>query len=234
VTGSVLGNDEHPDLPARIAAATALRELANALVAHEVRAADLDRITVTAEELTAAACGAPRRSRIDEAHASPAYTEAILSGRLGDLPDDGTVRDLFHDSPVSGSANPAGVGLRISRDGNEAVGHVRIGPAFEGAPGRAHGGIVAACFDETMGGLLPIIESMAFTRSLTVEYHAPCPLDIDLEFRARFHHRHGRKLRIRAEASAAGEVFARSDALFIAIDLAAFRTNLGITRRGDQ
>jgi len=232
VTRSVLGNDEHPDLAARIAAATALRELANALVAHQASAAVLGRITVTADELTAAVRAAPRRSRIDEAHTSPAYAEAIASGRLGDLPDDGTTCDLFHDSPVSGSANPAGVGLRISRDGAEAVGHVRIGPAFEGAPGRAHGGIVAACFDETMGGLLPIIETMAFTRSLTVEYHAPCPLDTDLEFRARLHHRHGRKLRIRAEASAMGEVFAKSDALFIAIDLAAFRTKLGVTNPG--
>jgi len=234
VIRSVLGNDKHPDLPARVAAATALRALANALVAHQASAADLERITQAADDLTAAVRTSPRRSRIDEAHASPAYAQAIASGRLGELPDDGTVRDLFHDSPVSGSANPAGVGLRIGRDGAEAIGRVRIGPAFEGAPGRAHGGIVAACFDETMGGLLPIIESMAFTRSLTVEYHAPCPLDTDLEFRARLHHRHGRKLRIRAQASAQGEVFAKSDALFIAIDLAAFRAKLSDAQSVDR
>ena len=35
----------------------------------------------------------------------------------------------------------------MRRDGDEAVAQVCLGAAFEGAPGRAHGGVVAAVFD---------------------------------------------------------------------------------------
>ena len=60
-------------------------------------------------------------------------------------------RNAFPDCVVSGMANPMGIGARLWREGEEAVCQVTLGPAFEGAPGRAHGGVVAALIDETMG-----------------------------------------------------------------------------------
>ena len=45
----------------------------------------------------------------------------------------------------------------------EAVARVRLGHAFEGAPGRAHGGIVASIFDDVMGIVLTIHSTPAFT-----------------------------------------------------------------------
>ena len=60
-------------------------------------------------------------------------------------------RQLFSDSIVAGAANPMGLAARLWRDGDVACMQVTLGKAFEGAPGRAHGGVVAALLDEVMG-----------------------------------------------------------------------------------
>ena len=44
-----------------------------------------------------------------------------------------------------GHANPTSIELAVADDGDDIVGRFVLHPAFEGAPGRAHGGIVAAC-----------------------------------------------------------------------------------------
>jgi acyl-coenzyme A thioesterase PaaI-like protein len=111
-----------------------------------------------------------------------------------------------------------GIAVRVRRDRDEAVASVVLESAFEGAPGRAHGGIVAAVFDDTMGFVLSMLRQPAFTGRLTVTYRAPTPVNEHLEFRARLVHRDGRKLTIGAEAtSASGIVVAEAEGLFIAI-----------------
>ncbi len=212
------------ELSARIDAAGALRRLAHSLVAHRADSSLLNRIAVTADAWVDDLARSPTRSRVSELTSSPRFAR-LLRGGLGDLIEDGAFVDLFHDSPISGSANPIGVGLRLSRQNDSAVGVVRLGPAFEGAPQRAHGGIVAACIDETMGALLPIIGTMAFTGSLAVFYRAPCPLDVDLEFRAWLDHRDGRKLHLRTTGTSAEGVFVEAEAVFIAVDLTAATLN---------
>ena len=74
--------------------------------------------------------------------------------------------------------------------------------AFEGAPGRAHGGIVAAAFDDVTGFVIGQLREPAFTGELTVRYLAPVPVDEPLEMRARLEGRERRKLFITAEARA--------------------------------
>ena len=87
-----------------------------------------------------------------------------------------------------------GVAAETLRDGDDAVVRSTLGDAFEGAPGRAHGGMVAALFDEAMGFVLSIACTPAFTGRLTVTYRAPVPIGVPLEFRARLTGRDGRKL----------------------------------------
>ena len=99
------------------------------------------------------------------------------------------------------------------------MGAVRLGSAFDGAPHRTHGGVGAACIDETMGAPLPIIGTMAVTGTLSIRYLSPCPLHTDLEFRAWLDHRDGRKLYLRANgASTNGRVFVDAEATFIALE----------------
>jgi acyl-coenzyme A thioesterase PaaI-like protein len=95
---------------------------------------------------------------------------------------------------------------------------VTLGAAFEGAPGRAHGGIVAALIDETMGLVLSISSTLAFTGRLTITYRAPTPLGVRLQTRARLDSRSGRKLIITAELKADDLLLAQAEGLFIAVE----------------
>ncbi len=218
----VTDHERPPDLTERVAAATALSQLAHLLVSHCVDGATLAQITEQADGLARRIAGErPRRRRL-ELGESPRFLEALKSDDLGRAVEDGAFLDLFEDSPVSGSANPLSIGLRVRRDGEEAVGSVTIRAGFEGAPGRAHGGVVAACVDETVGGLLPIIGSMAFTGQLDLTYRAPCPLEVPLEFRARLVRRDGRKLYIHCEGHGPDGIFVVSDSIFISVELDRF------------
>lgn len=197
----------------RIACATALRELGHAIVGHAVDDAVLDRVRGFVDDVLPAFDGAPPRSRpVDD-----------MKRRLFDVaPQDGESLEHYPDCIVSGPANPMGIALSCHRAGDDAVASVRFGAAFEGAPGRAHGGMVAAVFDDVMGFVLSMLSTPAYTGRLTVSYLAPTPLGVDLEFRARLRERDGRKLWIDGEAIADGVRFAEADGLFIAIPLEQF------------
>lgn len=211
--------DDHSDLPARIDAATAMRRLAHAMIAHRVDVAILHRLADAADRLAAEIELQPDRDRLEELRSSPRFAAALDGGSLASVVEDGAFVDLFHDSPVSGSASPFSVGLRIRRDGDESIGTVTLAAGWEGAPGRGHGGVVAACVDETIGGLLPVIGTMAFTGRLTVDYLAPCPLGEPIEFRARLDRRDGRKLYIDCTGAGSHGIFVRATSVFIAVEL---------------
>jgi len=216
--------DDHADVPARIAAAAALNRLSHAVVGHRATTDVLHRIAIAADDLAARIEREPRRERGSEIGGSSRFIEAVLGRRpLGEVVEDGAFLDIFHDSPVSGSANPLSIGLRIRQDGDQAVGVVTLDRGWEGAPGRSHGGIVASCVDETYGGLLPLIGEMAFTGELSLRYEGPCPMGVPLQFRAWLDRREGRKLHLRCTGTAQGQVFVRSSAIFIAVDLERFR-----------
>src|SRR3546814_19181831 len=73
---------------------------------------------------------------------------------------------------------------------------------------------------------------MAFTGELSLRYEAACPMGVPLEFRAWLDKRDGRKLHLRCTGTAQGEVFVRSSALFIAVDLERFRPQCFASRSG--
>lgn len=212
--------DDHSDLPARSDAAMAMSKLAHGLVSRRADVSVLHRIAAEVEALAVEVETAPHRSRLEEMTANPRFAAALKSGTMSDIVEDGAFVDLFHDSPVSGSANPLSIGLRIRRENDESVGTVTLAPGWEGAPGRGHGGVVAACVDETIGGLLPILGTMAFTGELTLRYRAPCPLGVPLEFRAWLVERDGRRLHLAASGTGPDGVFVESTALFITVDIA--------------
>ncbi len=196
--------------PSRIACATALRRLGHAIVGRAADDAVLDRIRSFVDDvLPAIEVAAPRSRPVDD-----------MKRRLFGLsPLDGQSLEHYPDCIVSGPANPMGVALTCHREGDDAVATVSLGAAFEGAPGRAHGGIVAAVFDDVMGFVLSMVSTPAYTGRLTVSYLAPTPLGTGLEFRARLRERDGRKLWIDGEAIVDGNRFATAEGLFIAIPL---------------
>lgn len=197
---------------ARLALAASLRRLGNALVAHQVDDVVLTDITDRVDELVPLLEGAP-----DRPHAFLHQGVDIFSRPPGQGAPSAP-RNAFPDCIVSGLANPMGVAARLWRDGEEAVCAVTLGAAFEGAPGRAHGGVVAALIDETMGLVLSITSTPAFTGRLAVTYRAPTPVGEPLEVRARLARRTGRKMTITAELRSAARLLAEAEGLFIAVD----------------
>ena len=218
-------SDDHLDLADRIEAAEAMNRLAHALVAHRADTDTLRMIAREADRLATEIEKQPTRDRRTELATSRKFVQAMMGGSLSDLIEDGAFLDMFKDSPVGGEASPLSMGLQLRREGDHAVGTVTLRSGWQGAPDRAHGGVVAAIVDETLGGLLPIIGEMAFTGSLTIEYKAPCPMGIPLEFRAWMERRDGRKLYFRCTGESEQGVFVESRAIFIAVELERFRAS---------
>ncbi len=194
--------------PARFDAAASLRRLGHGIVGHDVADEVLERIRASVERALAEVEASPPRTR-------PVGT--MKRQRFDHVPADGDVLDHFPDCIVSGLANPLGIAIRAHREGDDAVARVTLDSAFEGAPGRAHGGVVAAIFDDTFGFVLDILNLPAYTGRLSVSYRAPTPMHEEIEFRARLRERDGRKLFFEGEASVAGERIADAEGLFIVI-----------------
>jgi acyl-coenzyme A thioesterase PaaI-like protein len=195
-------------LDARERAAAALRRLGHAVVGHECDPALLEQVAIRADRIAAEVeLGTPRSRPI-----------ADLKRRLWETPPpDGGAMSHFDECVVSGKANPMGIAIEVRREGEEAIADVTLGAAFEGAPKRAHGGTVAAIFDDVMGYVLMLHRTPAYTGRLTVHYRAPVPMGEPLTFRAWLVERTGRKLTIAAEACAGGERLCEADGLFVAI-----------------
>jgi acyl-coenzyme A thioesterase PaaI-like protein len=198
------------DLAARIDAATALRALGHAIIAHDIDVEQLESITSSAERLLAEVEESGTRTHAFRRVGSFAMPEPAGKGEKP--------THLFQDSIVSGSANPLGMNATLWQEDGQAVMKVTLGPAHEGAPGRAHGGLVAALIDETMGLVLGIIRTPAFTGRLTVTYRAPTPLGVELTGTARVIEQRGRKITMAAEVRAGDELIAEGDGLFISVD----------------
>jgi acyl-coenzyme A thioesterase PaaI-like protein len=197
---------------ARLALAATLRRLGNALVAHQADDEVLDEIARRVDELLPAVEAAPERP-----HAFLSRTETLFSRPMAERTE-AIPSDAFPDCVVSGRANPMGIAARLWREGDEAVCQVTLGEAFEGAPGRAHGGVVAALMDETMGLVMSISTSPAFTGRLTITYRAPTPLGVPLEARARLAGQSGRKITVTGELRAGDRLLAQGEGLFITVD----------------
>lgn len=201
---------------ARLEAAAALRKLGNAFVAHQVDDEILTEITARIEALTPAMEQEPART-----HAFLTHGADLFASRLR---GDASVaqQSVFPDCVVSGLANPMGLEARLWMEGEESVMAVTLGAAFEGAPGRAHGGVVAALMDETMGLVMSIAGTPAFTGKLSITYRAPTPVGVPLTARARLSQRKGRKLTITSELRSDTALLAEAEGLFIAVDASHF------------
>ena len=192
----------------REAAAAALRRLGHAVVGHDCDPELLRRIATEAERIAGEVERGTPRSR-------PVET---MKRRLWESPPpDGGPMSHFAECVVSGEANPMGIGIQPRRVGDEVIADFNLGAAFEGAPRRAHGGVVSAIFDDIMGYVLVLERTPAYTGQMTVDYLAPVPIGVDLQARAWMVDRDGRKLRMRAEMTRGGEVIGAATGLFIAI-----------------
>ncbi len=210
--------DPHPLATVeRERAAEALRRLIESFVAHEPGEDALAAVADWAEATTAAwSTTAPRPHALLRLHE--------LLANAQDLGDRKAV-DALCDRAVVGSANPGSYDIWIGRDGEQVVAEATLGLIAGGAPGRAHGGVVASIFDDVTGHVAPIYGLPAFTGELSVRYSLPVPLHTPIEFRAWLTGRSpsGRRLFVEGSASADGAVVATCHATFVVVDFEKFR-----------
>ena len=131
----------------------------------------------------------------------------------------------FEDRAVGGRANPTSLVFDTWREGDTMLADVTIDAAYEGAPGRAHGGIVAAVFDDFTGMVIGMLGEPAFTGELTVRFVRPVPVHTPLRLRSWLDARDGRKLHIHADARAGEQVVATCKAIYITVDPAVFASS---------
>ncbi|WP_162941674.1 PaaI family thioesterase [Desertimonas flava] len=114
----------------------------------------------------------------------------------------------------------------MTREGDDVVALLTLQSAHEGAPGAAHGGVVAALFDDLMGISLGIPQIAAFTGELRVRYAAATPIGRPLVCRARVTNVEGRKVSVSAELTDAEgsrtEPYATATSTYISVDRGAF------------
>jgi acyl-coenzyme A thioesterase PaaI-like protein len=206
---------DHPDAvaDARADAGRAIRDIGHAIVGHHATIDTIRRVSTALDGLTAELLDGRLRSR----------AEVSREGEWSGPPADGARLSTYDERPVSGRASPWGLDITVERQGDEIVSWVTLRAAHEGAPGRSHGGIVAALFDDVFGFVLTGLAQPAYTGELTVRYEAGTPIGVPLECRVRLDERSGRKLLMTGELTDDGKVVARAKATFITIDPEVFR-----------
>ena len=189
-------------------AAGSLRALIHAFAAHDPEDGVLSALAETANQLTLAVSQTSIRDRLALMRSVP--DEFVLGG------------SGFEDRAVGGISNPTSVEFEIRFTDEEVIADFVLRRAFEGAPGRAHGGIVAAAFDDVTGFVIGRLQEPAFTGELTVRYLAAVPVDQALEIRARLDGRERRKLFISADLYSGSEIVATCRAIYITVEPSRF------------
>ncbi|MER0448789.1 PaaI family thioesterase [Streptomyces sp. Edi4] len=115
----------------------------------------------------------------------------------------------------------AGEGVRVTAE-------FTVREAHQGAPGLAHGGVLATALDETLGSLNWLLRVIAVTGRLETDFVRPVPVDAVLHLEAEVTAVAGRKIYSRATGRIGGPdgpVAVRAQALFIEVKVDHFIDN---------
>lgn len=196
--------------------AASVNALGQALLGREIDAAHAHTLVDSIDAMTRRVQQGRQITKAEHVIRRNRIATFLETGEWPPPPPDGSQMVFDPASPIGGDLNPFSVGAKYFRDGDEAVGRVHASRCFEGPPGRLHGGVICAIFDEVMGSVFRSTgTASAFTGELTVRFEAPCPIEADLEFRARLVGGEGRRRFLEAEATSPDGQFARATATFV-------------------
>jgi acyl-coenzyme A thioesterase PaaI-like protein len=119
-------------------------------------------------------------------------------------------------------SNPDGLQLRFFRDGDEVTGAYVVPDRFHGAPGVAHGGIVATILDEfSCAAAVHLAGSRVVTGELQIRYERPCPVEKPIRVSARIvSAAHPRYIEIESAIHLDGERLVRGSGKFFRMAVA--------------
>lgn len=182
--------------------ARVMRTVIEHLMVSDAPEDELRETADTLERFAARLASHPRR------RVQLGFTEAATSG---------DVRGFFDFSPLIGLSNPIAPPLELTVDGEIVRGQVRFGTAYEGPPGCAHGGCIAAVFDELLGFTQSLTSHPGMTGTLTIRYRVPTPLHTDLRCEARVQRVAGRKIFCEGQLYAGDTRYAEAEGIFLSL-----------------
>lgn len=203
---------------AQAALAEQVRRLGHLLQTRHLGPAEAAQLQALVHNLGNGIEAAPLRDKQAEQLRVSTRYQALIAGRMPEPTPDGEAIEFDRYSIVGGPWNPFGLAARHRRDGDEAVTTVRFGPAYEGPPGRVHGGAVALVIDEATATVLPMVGRFGFTGSVSLRLIAPAPLDVEVEFRSRLVGEEGRKVFVHCTGQGPEGIFTEADATYIQVD----------------
>ncbi|MGW0083808.1 PaaI family thioesterase [Streptomyces sp. NPDC003393] len=120
-----------------------------------------------------------------------------------------------------GGSQPHGLHLQArAGEGVSITAEFTVQPAHQGAPGLAHGGVLATALDETLGSLNWLLRTIAVTGRLETDFLRPVPVGTTLYLEAEVTAVAGRKIYSRATGRVGGPdgpVAVRAEGLFIEV-----------------
>jgi hypothetical protein len=192
-----------------------LREIIERLLSRDLPLDRLERAAGLAADLREALDG-ERRERWDEDGFHEAFPNLESWGAHLDY------------SPIRGRFNPLAPPLRsevVERpDGERGLaGWVRLGRAYEGLPGGAHGGVVAALFDDLLGATQVLAPPVGVTAKLVVRFRKVTPIEQELRFQSWIAEDRGLHVVAKATCQAAETLTADAEAIFMRVDFSRIR-----------
>ncbi|MER5492472.1 PaaI family thioesterase [Streptomyces sp. NPDC002490] len=128
-----------------------------------------------------------------------------------------------------GGEQPHGLHLVArAEEGVRVSAEFTVRPAHQGAPGLAHGGVLATALDETLGSLNWLLRVIAVTGRLETDYLRPVPVGTVLHLDAEVVAVAGRKIYSRASGRIGGPdgpEAVRANAVFIEVEVEHFVDN---------
>lgn len=164
----------------------------------------------------------PSRSTVppDDAQAPERHADAPAPGEQ--------ILSHFHLCYGCGVDHPAGLHLLVYAGERVSVRSVlTVTEDHQGAPGLAHGGLLSAAVDETLGSLNWLLRRPAVTGRLETDFIRPVPVGSQLHIAAEAVGVAGRKIYATAEGrleSPEGPTALHAAAVFIAVPLEHFTT----------
>ena len=128
-----------------------------------------------------------------------------------------------------GVDHPTGLHMKsIAGEGLTATCEFTVTEMHQGAPGLAHGGLLALAFDEALGKLMYLLQVPAVTGRLETDFLKPIPVGSKLFIEAKILGQDRRKVYTYAEGrlnSKDGELALRSAALYVIVGIEHFVKN---------
>ena len=131
-----------------------------------------------------------------------------------------------------GQDHPTGLHMKVRGSKSRVEGSFLVTEHHQGAPGLAHGGVIAAAVDEAMGFLIYLLAAPAVTGKLEVTYRKPVPVGSMLELETHVEKIEGRKVFARLTGRVEGDVHVEASSIYIKVGVEHFLPH--IQRAGEK